>query len=192
MRAGLLGLWNVLKGNYKEILLALGLSLAVPVVTFGPGLWQERRFIAEMKENSIRILSDAESVADLKKAVKPSGIFITFEDNSWIAMRYSESNIGRGPASSVALDITGQWYESTVQRTYLFSEYEEKAEEYRELCSRAQAKCDPNTTPDELLQFFFEPLHAVVKSKTLDEARYHLANMGFMEMEVRRRGTGLE
>jgi len=57
------------------------------------------------------ILESSNSADDIKKAIRPDGLFLTFPDGSWIAIVYRDNHAGSVRSISFARDSSGQWYE---------------------------------------------------------------------------------
>jgi hypothetical protein len=59
-----------------------------------------------------RLLSAASTSQQLQDAVGPLGMFCTFPDGSWLAIRYCDSHAGGIWSIAVARDSGGIWYQS--------------------------------------------------------------------------------
>jgi hypothetical protein len=124
----------------------------------------------EAEEESIHVLAQATSKAELIEAVGELGIFLTLKDSSWIAIRSRCVRSLPLWASSVALDSEGNWSRSNCYLSGIFRNYRVEKERIKEF------------TADELeerLRDCHPYVHAIAISPDLEAAYQALDVLGF-------------
>ena len=71
-----------------------------------------QREAREAQREARRLLSAASTSQELQQAVGSLGMFYTFPDGSWLAIRYSDSHTNGIWSIAVARDSGGNWYQS--------------------------------------------------------------------------------
>jgi hypothetical protein len=167
----------------KRIAIIITTITLPPVVAFivwigvvYPVMWQ-----INTRKDSLRVLASAKSTDELTAAINPLGLFLTFPDGSWMAIRYKDMHSWSNRSMSIALDSGGQWFESPHHFCGMLAGYRSKYE------LRRLARESGNTEDAEVMRFLslsaYSGIHAVAESKTLVEARRQLAKMDFTPMK---------
>jgi len=157
----------------KRTIKIIGATLVLLVMAFllfpfayGP-FWELRA-----RRESIHILAKTDAKAELASA---SNLFLTFPDESWIAIRYRDLHAGGVHSTSIARDSGGQWFESSRHFCALFDGYRSSYEIYR-------LEKELGETEDFHDSSGFESIHAVAMAPNLDSAREELIKMGFQPL----------
>jgi hypothetical protein len=157
----------------KKATMIIGATLVLLVVAlllfpfvYGP-FWEFRA-----RKESIRILAKTDAKAELAGV---SNLFLTFPDESWIAIRYRDLHGGGVHSTSIARDSGGQWFESSRHFCALFDGYRSSYEIYR-------LEREVGEIGDLNFSRGFESIHAVAMAPGLDSAREELVKMGFQPL----------
>ena len=89
-------------------LVALLALLVVILINFSEPAWTWHT-----RWESKRLLAAAKTTNELTEAVGKLGCFLTFPDNSWMAIRYRDTHGGILASSAIVRDSGGTWFEST-------------------------------------------------------------------------------
>jgi hypothetical protein len=144
------------------VVLLLVAFLLFPFI-YGP-IWEMRA-----RKDSIRILARTDAKDEL---ASESNLFLTFPDESWIAIRYRDLHAGGVHSTSIARDSGGQWYESSRHFCALIDGYRSSYEMYR-------LERELGETEDFHVSSGFDSIHAVAMAPSLVSAREELIKMGF-------------
>ena len=155
--------------------LLLVAAFALFLFVIHPLIWRAR-----VKHESIQILEAAQTTNDFAEAVGRLGIFLTFPDESWIAIRYRDSHSGGVNSFAVARDSEGTWYQSSDHYCGRFLNYRAEAERHVEI-NAAFREMGSSETYD--LNPYFTEVHTIANSHDLEQARNNLLAMGFKKME---------
>jgi len=127
------------------------------------------------QRESERILRNVHNLERARKVVGPLGIVFAFPDGSWIAIRYRDSHGGVGWSKAVAVDSTGQLYESDVHYCGAFVIYRQEKQMWKQIC---EATGNEGQTD---LQFsgLLGQIDALASCPNLRLARKKLVSLGF-------------
>lgn len=148
-------------------------TIVTLVILLCGGCSKEERFTNE----SVRILEQAKDANDLKEAVGPLGIFLTFPDNSWMAIRYRDSHHGSLASSAVVLDSDGNWFHSNKHFCGAFAGYKSHLEKQEEVRVGMRELGDANSV--DLVSD--HSIHPLANSNNLSLAHSRLSDLGFTE-----------
>ena len=165
---------RILKITVVGVLLLIAAYLLSMFVVY-PLAWKSR----ERKE-SIHVLETAQTEDELAHAVGRLGIFLTFPDDSWLAIRYRDTHQGTVICSAVAHDSGGAWFESSHHFCGRFMRYPDAVERQKE-AEKEIEKLGETFTVDYLVGF--EDIHHLATAPDLETARTHLVSLGFRQME---------
>jgi hypothetical protein len=138
-----------------------------------PAMWQ-----IDTRKDSLRILASAKSTEDLTAAVRPLGLFLTFPDKSWMAIRYSDMHGWSIRSVALVRDSGGQWFESHHHFCGMLAVYREKYE-----MQRTRRELGDTEDVKFLSHSSYNGIHAVAESKNLEEARKQLLKIDFTLMK---------
>jgi len=123
-------------------------------------------------ENSVRILQAAQTTNELDKAVGDLGIFLTFPDDTWMAIRYIDRHdpIEDWYSLAVIRDSEDGWFHSD----YHFCGY---------LVSYRHTIMGKQGITEEDIDTNFAGIHAVATSPDLATARKRLKALNFRRLK---------
>jgi hypothetical protein len=156
------------------VLISVAAFALVPLVIY-PFIWKN-----SVKHESIDILEAAQTTNELAVAVGGLGIFLTFPDESWIAIRYRDSHSGGVNSIAVARDSGGMWYQSSGHYCGRFKYYRTEVEKNIRINAELLERGSSETYN---LNRFFSEVHAIASSPGLEQARRNLIAMGFKRMQ---------
>ncbi len=157
-------------------ILAIALLLVLWPFVVDPAMWHWR-----VRQESVAILSAAESPSDLQQAVGSLGIFIPLHDGSWIAIRYRDTHAGRLYSLAIARDSGGNWYKSTYHFCGSFNIYriERKWQEDDQLERAESGETGPSPAIRSKGSETLATLDAVFSAPSLESGRRQLLKLGF-------------
>jgi hypothetical protein len=164
----------------KRIIIIITTITLLPVVVIivwvgvlYPVVWQ-----SNTRKESLEILAAAESTTNLKAAVGPLGLFLTYPDGSWMAIRYRDMHAWSVRSLSIVRDSGGQWFESRRHFCGMLAAFRSKYELERD------ARESGDTEEAQFLTHSsYSGIHAVAESKNLEDARKQLLKIDFTPMK---------
>jgi len=131
---------------------------------------------------SRRLLSNAATPEQLEEAVGTLGVFYTFPDGSWLAIRYRDSHAGGIWSMAVARDSGGGWYQSSEHfcGAFSISSFEMNLQKMGlDLDDKSEKGSAEIAPPDSRNQW----ICSLAKSPDLPSARQRLLSAYFTEMK---------
>ncbi len=130
------------------------------------------------RAESLRLLRNAETRAELEQAVGDLGVFLPLKDGPWIAIRYRDSHGWPMWSQAIARDSGGQWYESREHFCGVFLGYRQYPSTIREMVQYDIA-AGRDTAPTTRLFAPSPEIDAVGSAPDLPTARTALIKLGF-------------
>jgi hypothetical protein len=165
--------------NVNRTVVAVAL-LAVGAVVLYRFVIDPLRWKSETRKESVRLLAAAQTTNELALAVGDLGLFLSFPDGAWMAIRYRERHAMGALSSAVARDSGGMSFFSEHHFCGYLSAYPKIAEMQRAARKEA-AQGWINKEPNLLAGF--EGIHALATAPDLAAARTNLQSLGFGRME---------
>ena len=158
--------------------LAAGLLLLSVVILYmfviHPLTWKSR-----VHRESIRLLEAAQTTNELAQAVGYLGLFLSFPDHSWMAIRYRDSHSCGVNSMAVARDQGGKWFHADRHFCGYLSAYPKIIE--MQLSIQRDVAVGRRSSAPYLMEGF-EEIHTLATSPNLATARTNLLALGFTEM----------
>ena len=132
----------------------------------------------KFKNETIKFFKSEKSITKIQSAISDLGIFITYSDNSWIAIQYADSHTILGWSLAIACTSDGNLYQSDFHFCGRFKAYrlakKKQDEENLELNKSGNEKINYTKT--------FTDINSIVNAKTLKEAKEELESIGFKKI----------
>gem|GEM_PF-2188704 len=160
--------------NFITIFIAI---LLLPVFSYltlwcvYPVIWEYNT-----RRETLHVLASANSEEDFKQSLRYGGVFLTFPDGSWMAIRYRDIHVGWGGSLSIVRDSGGLWYESHHHFCGNFVGFISDYNFQRDLRELGEITSIDITRS-------YDGLKLVGESKTLAEARGQLLKNGFTTLK---------
>jgi len=151
-------------------------------------VWQSWRF----RSQSLRILSDAQSIADLKAAVGERGFLFELGDGSWIAVRCGYSRGLCSWSRAVAADSTGRFYESDADVGRKLAAYRDRKDTWSQALIPAVRESRGDREREETFFRRVQNLYLLDNSLNLNAALPRLFRLGFARISGVERAPLLE
>ena len=148
-------------------------------------VWQSWWF----RSQSLRILSKAQSVADLKAAVGERGALFELGDGSWIAVRYGYSRGLCSWSRAVAADSTGRFYESDADVSRKLAAYRDRKDTWSNGLIPAVRESRGDKKREEAFFRRVHNLYLLDNSPNLNAALPRLFRLGFARISGEKRAT---
>ncbi|MEI8242838.1 MAG: hypothetical protein WCI17_06185 [bacterium] len=132
------------------------------------------------RKESARILAAAQTTNEFAMAVGDLGLFLSFPDGSWMAIRYRERHAINALSSAMARDSGGMSFFSEHHFCGYLSAYP-KIAEMQHAARKDAAQGWIGKAPNLLAGF--EGIHALATSPDLAAARTNLLSLGFGRMK---------
>jgi len=178
---GVIGVAKVVRAVFVVVILA-GALLVLYFQHVAP-LWQSWRF----RSQSLRILSEAQSVADLKEAVGELGFLFELGDGAWIAVRCGESHGLCHWSKAVAADSTGNFYESDADFRGRFAEYRARKRAWSQGVTPAVREWRGDKEREMAIFWDLRGLYLLDNSANLNVALPQLFRLGFARIAGKKR-----
>ena len=131
------------------------------------------------RRESIRLLEEAQTTNEFALSVGSLGIFLPFEDHSWMAIRYRDSHAGQVSSSSIVRDSGGSWFESSHHFCGMFTGYAHTRTRQNEMQKLGDSI---GYTNDIDILSGSGDMHRLASSPNLQVARSNLVAIGFQKI----------
>lgn len=133
-------------------------------------------------KNAIQVLQQAQTTNEIAQVLGDLGVFLTFQDGSWMAIKYSDSHAGSAVSSAIIRDSEDQLYSSDYHFCGSFIVYPEKIESAKRIENLTDE--DLNKGANSLIMTGFEDIHKLIISPDLKTARKNLEAFDVEKLEV--------
>jgi hypothetical protein len=133
-------------------------------------------------KNAIQVLQQVQTTNELAQVVGDLGVFLTFQDGSWMAIKYSDSHAGRVVSSAIIRDSEDQWYSSDYHFCGYFTVYKERVEAAKRIENLTDE--DLSKGANSLAMAGFEDIHQLIISPDLKTARKNLEPFNVEKLEI--------